>query len=194
MIAQETLEQVVTLHLECLPGSAFSRLGRETVSRFYAFVLRSGCEALFVEAGQGTRGAAVLSLEPFTLMRRFLFANLFSPAWLISLSLRPLAVFRVASEIVFGSGVPDAVKGLPEVVQIFAAATARRKGVGSRLLGQVQARLEQEGRAHYFLKTGKTPGNRALEFYKARGFERIGETPENIYLICRVGNSSGHGA
>ena len=74
-----------------------------------------------------------------------------------------------------------------ELLLIAALPGARRKGVGTALLGELESRLAAKGATRLTLEVMEA-NSAATEFYRARGFREVGLRPQYY------GRGPGHGA
>lgn len=175
-ISQHDVEQLTALHRRTLPRSVLGRMGPSTLERYYRWVVRSMSEQLFVSR-EGTRviGAAVLSLEPESVMRRFIAAA--PAAFVLSASaafLRDGAFRAQALAYVFERGKTTAA-AVPEVLQIFVAPDRQSRHAGTALLEQVETWLKTHGVARYSVRTLAERNDATVAFYARRGFQPAGE-------------------
>jgi ribosomal protein S18 acetylase RimI-like enzyme len=187
--------RVAALHRACLPGSILTALGDAGVARYYALVLASPHDHVFVvrDPGDADRAVAacVLTTAAPTLLRRF---ALHAPGALA----RELAGELVASRPLRGrlrARLGEAVRGLadrgppapalPEVTQIFTDAAARGRGLGARLLGAAEAGLRAAGHRAYCIHTLRDDNDAGIRFYRREGFSATGTTTSfgDHYLV-----------
>ena len=172
-----TATQLAGLHGEALEASLLSLFGPRVLARYYQFAVESEREIVVVAETAGrVTGAAVISLEPDRLARRFLRAHLISAlAGLTATLLRhPGRLGQVIGFLRSDSRPPPEVDNLPEVLQLFTAAEHRGKGVGRSLLVHAEGLLRAAGFTAYFVKTRQAEGNPALGFYHALDFQLVG--------------------
>lgn len=173
-LSREDAASIAAMHLEALPDSVVSRLGRRYAQSFYRYIARSTREVLLVaRPGPGSPivGACALSFDPSSLDRRLLAGS----GLIAALAIRP----HVLAQAYFPEGsngsalpdrLPDDLMDYPEVVTIFAHAAQRGRGVGTLLLKATERRLRERGLQAYLVKTLDDEGNRALKFYLDNGF------------------------
>lgn len=171
---------IAELHVKGIDDSLPALLGQQYAARFYSFLAASSCERLFVERVAGrVESVCVTSEAPDSLNARIVRATFPSliPAALAALQKRPFRRFLrgVLSEL---AQTTDASK-TPEITYIFTNAQVRGTGMGKRLIERVDQRLGELGFEGYYVKTLDDPDNRALAFYDAQGFERIGTKIES---------------
>ena len=177
--------RLAALHRACLPGSILSALGDAGAARYYAFVLASPHEHVFVvrDPGDGDRAVAgcVLTTAAPTLLRRFALrapgalARELAGQLVGSGRLRGRLVARLG-EARARSQVPPASLSLPEVTQIFTDPAARGRGLGARLLGAAEARLRAAGHRAYCIHTLRDDNDAGIRFYRREGFSQAGTT------------------
>ena len=168
--------QLTEVHLECLPDSLVSRLGRRYTRAFYRYINLSHNEHVFVERdAERIVSGCVLSLDPGTLMRRLAFG---SPLmWFAVLGvLRPSILRLLVGSL--GRGEPASqyrvLHSSPEVILMFTAQRARDRGAGSLLLGECERFLTARGYGQYLVRTVDDESNAALRFYAKNGFIECG--------------------
>lgn len=160
--------ELAHLHSTCLPASLLARLGERTLSEAYGYFAASPHERVLVARGDGAGilGAAVISLAPETLGRRLLLHT--------RLLLRPsrwLALLPAALEL--HDRQADAV-AWPDLVTLFVAVSARRRGVGAALLGSCAAECRASGSAGLCVYASAADAT-VIAFYIDNGFRRVGE-------------------
>ncbi len=186
-------EEIVNLHLELLSSSLISLIGKSVAKSYYKFIANSKKDYLFfVFKDSVVIGVCVLSTEPNTLMKRFLFNNLFSIGCYVFKSLLSSKEHRkriLSLLIKNGNGIPE-IDGLFEVVQIFTNPRLRDYKIGSNLIVQVEKFLLTENEQKYFLKTFASDANHALPFYNKRGFKNVGKrgvgNRDYLYFIKNI--------
>lgn len=173
------LDRLATLLRESLPDSAVSGFGQAYARAFYQYVETSEKELLILHRATDGRldGAAIVSLEPQSMERRLALAT---PLLLHAL-LHPLWFLVKVRGVLFGHADDDdaravtaKVRGVPELLIIYADSAQRDAGVGSDLIHNIEAALVAKGITHYCVRTVDEPTNRALGFYLKHGFEALG--------------------
>jgi GNAT superfamily N-acetyltransferase len=175
-VDEPDLRVLAQLHTACLADSFVTALGGAYVRSFYRYVTRSSKEFTLVERDAAGRivAATVVSLEPESFNRRLLLHT----SLLLHSVLRAPRMVRLLWPR--GSGTarnatPTRVRhDLPEMLLIFTASGERGRGVGSALLRRVDDRLRQLNVREYQVRTVTDPSNRALAFYRDRGFTPAG--------------------
>jgi ribosomal-protein-alanine N-acetyltransferase len=134
-------------------------------------------------AGRGARDAG-LSIEPASLSDLFNVARLqrrcfrrslaYRPLTLLMLHLWPRARFLVAREEgeIVGCVIGDTHGGQSRVISICVDPDRRRRGVGTRLLNEVEGRLH-EGNVILMVEAGNEAAQR---LYRKRGYLPVGES------------------
>jgi GNAT superfamily N-acetyltransferase len=176
--------RLARLHESTMPTSVFARTGADLLARYYQWIVTSPLEHLFVVKHDGrVAGAAVLSLAPSSLLRRFAMQT--PAAFSIAVLKRFLrdAVFRgelaaFVRERIGGNQTDEAV---PELVQIFVDPAERRRSIGSDLLAQVTEAVKGRGIPSYRARTLLNDTGGVVEFYTRRGFR-----PEREVRFCGV--------
>ncbi len=172
-------DRLARLHESTLPTSVFGRTGVRLLTRYYHWAASSPAEHLFVVRHDGViAGAAVLSLDPATLLRRFVLAAPVAFGVAVAARVATDAAFRMevaayVRERLVGGATEDAG---PELVQIFVDPAERRRAVGSALLNQIAELLAVRGLRRYHVRTLLNDNDEVLEFYKRRGFRPEQET------------------
>lgn len=164
----DDLDLVARMHVEALPGSLVSMIGRRYARVFYRYVARSTDEIVLLHRdGRELIAACIASLHPETLARRLL---LHTPLALhAALAVRRLPLRAMVAGARGPSAKPPAG---PEILLIFTVPAARSRGLGNQLLARCEAYLANLGHRRLLVKTRDEPGNRAIGFYERHGFER----------------------
>ena len=200
-LSPDDARQLAAMHCEILPDSLISRVGQEYARAFYRHVGESDREFAFVHRDNGTIvSACIVSLEPHTLQRRLL---LHTPLVLHApLAIRRLPVRAIAASL--AASVTSGVRALlasrgpssrashpgadrdpgiqpegPEVLLIFTLAEARGSGLGATTMARCEAFLRARNISRYFVKTLDDESNRAIAFYRRRGFSQLGTVVKN---------------
>ena len=187
--------RLAALHCECLPDSAVSALGERYAGRFYRYLAGSVTEHVFLHrnAGDVIDAACVVSLDPQGLNRRLwlstpLLGSLLrsTPAggrWVLARALSPsLRAHRYES----GDGA-SLVLDAPEFILVFVAPGMRRRGLGRALLARARAWLREAGYRRCLARTRDHPRNRAVDFYRAAGFELHGRSLRRGFQVWESG-------
>lgn len=210
------ITDLARLHRRCLTDSLVTAMGEAYVRSFYRYVTRSDREFVVVErgvvagsgagpvgtgssdTGHGGSGhgdtarivaAAVVSLQPANFYRRLLLHTSLVPS-LIRHSGALLAAWWAPhhpSPVIAAASPARVPAGMPEMILIFTAPDQRGTGRGSALLRQVESGLRARAVRAYQVRTELDPSNRALEFYRTRGFVPLGVstrlgTPFQVFL------------
>jgi GNAT superfamily N-acetyltransferase len=177
-LPEKDVERLSDLHRRVLPGSVLAKLGLRVLRYYYRWVEGSSRERLFlVRDHAGIQAAAVLSFDPETVLKRFLLQNptaLF-PGLLVSAMTSRAAraqLIGCARDLIRGGGSPI---GSPEILQIFTATDHRSDGLGTELIGRIEAELLQGDTTEYYAKTLLHGNDGAIEFYRRRGFQSIAQ-------------------
>lgn len=181
--------QLATLHRACLPDSMISMLGPAAVTRYYDLVTTSAVEHVVVARGTGpVEAACVLSLEPDTVLRRYVSAApLRFAADLAHRALTPAFRKRLLARLEEGGGA--AGTGVPEVTQIFTDAAQRGRGLGSALLLACEDKLRALGHLTYCIHTLRDDNDAGIRFYHREGFTDSGSSRSfgDHYLVMTKG-------
>lgn len=177
---ERSLAVLARLHAACLPDSLVGALGDRYVRAFYRYVERSQKEILAVERDESGRpvAAAVLSLEPATLLRRLL---LRTPLVVDLIKALPKLALKTLIRSRGAWTRPDTPISripsvLPQLILIFTDAAERGRGRATALIAEIERQLARRGIARYEVRTEADPANPALRFYENRGFEVQGVT------------------
>ena len=183
--------RLATLHCECLPDSAVSALGERYAGRFYRYVAGSVTEHVFLHrnAGDVIDAACVLSLDPSGLNRRLwcrtpllwslLRASRAGERRVLVSALSPLpGAHRYES----GDGASFVIDA-PEFILVFVAPGMCRRGLGRALILRSRAWLRKAGYRRCLARTRDHPGNRAVDFYRAAGFELRGRSSRRGFQV-----------
>jgi ribosomal protein S18 acetylase RimI-like enzyme len=178
-LTETDCRRLAALHVECLPDSLVSRLGRRYAVAFYRYLSRSDHERVFVHREDGRiASACVLSLRPQTLARRLALGTpllWFAPRLLAGLLWANVPARQAARTAQRG----DPGRGLPEVTHVFTAPEARGRGAASALLDHCEEFLLRQDHSRYVTKTVDDDANPALAFYRNRGFAELGWLAEH---------------
>lgn len=160
-----------------MPLSVLGRLGSPTLERYYRWVAQSMSEHLFVSReGSHVIGAAVVSLQPGSVMRRFIAsAPIAFVRGAVSAFLRD-HLFRAQTAAYFFERASARPPGVAEVLQIFVAADRQSRHAGTALLDHVETWLKLHGVARYVVRTLAERNDATLAFYMRRGFQPAGES------------------
>ncbi len=175
-------DDLVAHHIDSLEDSIVGALGPRYVRTFYRYLSRSPKEILVVERSGDARiaAAAVVTLDPSSLTRRLARHTPLLPCLLLRAA--PLLV-RWLAGLGTGAGSPPRTRdhadaGRPEMILIYTARGARGRGLGTALVQAVERELRSRRVTAYQARTVLAPSNRALAFYRARGFEPAGESTQ----------------
>ncbi len=176
VVTAETAAALAALHRASLPVSVLGRMGRSTLERYYRWVGRSNLEHLFLARDDHALiGAAVVSLRPASLLRRFIgddpvrFAVEAASAFV-----REPAFRRDVRAFMFEAG-DKAAHEEPEVLQVFVTAPARGRHTGTGLLQRVEEWLRARSLPRYCVRTLAEDNAATLAFYARLGFSTTGE-------------------
>lgn len=187
--------RLAALHRECLPGSAIAALGERYAERFYRYLSDSAQEHAFLhrDARGAIDAACVLSLDPGALNCRLWRRTPLLWSLLRASGARgrralasALSPFPGAHRYESGDGAP-AVFDAPELILVFVAPGRRRRGVGRALLARARAWLREAGYRRCLARTRDHPRNRAVEFYRATGFELRGRSSRRGFQVWESG-------
>ena len=183
--------QLAALHCGSLPGSAIAALGEPYAERFYRYLAESVREHAFVhrDATGAIDAACVLSLDPSGLNRRLwcrtpllwglLRASGADGRRALASALSPSpGAHRYES----GNGASRVVDA-PEVILVFVAPEMRRRGLGRALIARSRAWLREAGYRRCLVRTRNHPRNRAVDFYRAVGFELRGRSSRRGFQV-----------
>jgi len=171
-VDEPDIQVLAQLHAACLADSFVTALGDGYVRSFYRYVTRSGKEITLVERNTSGRivAATVVSLEPASFNGRLLRHT----SLLLHFVRRAPRVLGLlwprGSAASGGSTDTHAPHGVPEMLLLFTAESERGHGTGSTLLRRVEDRLRELHVRAYRVRTVMDPANRALAFYRDRGF------------------------
>jgi ribosomal protein S18 acetylase RimI-like enzyme len=194
----EHLSSVADIHIAAFPDSTFTKLGFETVKRYYAWQFEGPHDLIALGAFQGDRLVGYLIGGKFRgaligFLRKnwlFLFSRIvFAPWLLFSEELRKPIVkgglYLLRSKI---KGTPQSPEKREDHNRKFAGVLAiavspvfQRRGVGSRLLLDFESSALQDG----YLELGlivHIENKDALEFYRNSGWVTVGEQSGNFRL------------
>ncbi len=176
--------RLAALHRGCLPASAITALGDTYAESFYRYVAKSSREHAFVH--RNDRGAidaaCVVSLAPGSLNRRLWSSTPLLRALMCASGAgrrralaSALSPSPGAHRYQSGSGALRVVDA-PEIILVFVAPGMRHRGRGRALIARVRAWLRQAGHRRCLARTRDHPRNRAVDFYRAVGFELRGRS------------------
>lgn len=171
------IRELAQLHVTCLTDSLVGELGESYVRAFYRVVTRSADEVVALVRGEDARivAAAVVTLQPSTLTARL--ARQTPLVWHALTHARRLTVLAwqaVRRPRHAPPSDPPCDLPLPEMILTFTAESERGRGHGTALLTLVEDALRARQVETYQVRTVLEAGNRALDFYRRRGFEPAG--------------------
>jgi ribosomal protein S18 acetylase RimI-like enzyme len=168
-------ERLAALHAASLPSSLLSALGTAALARYYAFLLGSAHEVVWVaDSASSVCGGCVLSFEPHTVLSRF---ARHAPVRLAGELLRQIATSReLRRRMVRRLRDPRDMPHVPEVTQIFTDPAQRGRGVGAQLLRTCEAELRTRKIDSYFVHTQRDDNDAGIRFYRREGFVPVGES------------------
>ncbi|MFZ5893988.1 MAG: GNAT family N-acetyltransferase [Myxococcota bacterium] len=189
------LRRLAHLHAATLPGSILGNMGANTLVRYYAWVLNSGTEELFVAGREeGIWGAAVVSMDPGSVTNRFVGSSplRFGSELTRALAHRPVLRRQVLAFAREKLSAPSADASLPELMQIFVDGSRAGRSIGSELLSRVEESLRQQRVAEYCVRTLRDNNAATLNFYRRRGFVEFDarEFCGDGYVFLRKGLAS----
>ena len=180
-LSEADLARIAELHVASIEDSIPTMLGARYARAFFGYLARAPFESLFVERIQGRiESVCVVSFAPDTVYLRTLRATLpqlvlcAAAALLRSGRFRRFLLRFVVDLLRGAAGQPHA----PEITYIFTNAERRSRGIGQRLVQRVDRYLRERGVSAYYVRTIDEASNRALGFYDAQGFQRIGRQEE----------------
>jgi ribosomal protein S18 acetylase RimI-like enzyme len=175
------VRRIAALHVASIGESVPTMLGPWYARAFFRALLASSREHLFTLRIDGrVESACVVSFEPATVYSRILRVTLPQLALASALALLRSGQFRrfawhFAVDLLHGrAGQTHA----PEITYIFTHPQFRSRGLGKTLIQRIDRFLRERGVASYYVRTIDEPSNRALAFYDAQGFRRIGQQLE----------------
>ena len=174
----EDIRQLARLHRMTMPHSVLGHMGASTLERYYRWVVQSPSEQLFVSRENAEIvGAAVLSLSPDSVMRRFITAWPLSFATLAAAAfLRDRTFRRDVRGFLLNRDNGNASLAMPEVLQIFVAPERQSRHTGTELLDRVEGWLKTNRVSRYCVRTLAERNDATLAFYQRRGFKRVAES------------------
>ncbi len=188
--ASRDRDGLVALHQESLPDSLLSCLGRAALERYYDFVIDSKEEAVFVcRAEERVIGGCVLTYQSQSLLSRFVqkaplrFALELAQGVRKNRALARRLWLRLQERNPSG---PD----LPEVVQIFTAASQRGRGIGRDLLSFAEKTLADRAIGEYCIHTLRDDNEAGRRFYRRHGFQEVSEGRSfgDFYVLMTKGS------
>ncbi|EKE25372.1 MAG: hypothetical protein ACD_5C00188G0002 [uncultured bacterium] len=171
------IKKVAWLHSDCLPTSLLTLLGMSVLHEFYRFVASSKLEELFVVKQPDVLGAAVLSLRPDDLDKRFALNSwiVFFPALLLGICSKPF-FWKSIKNFICGSSKEIAQHEEVELVILFVDKSIRKQGIASKLLDDAEKFLLDKGIRSYYVKTVANHDDpQAVSFYQRKGFLKYRE-------------------
>lgn len=180
-LSEEDLARIADLHVRSIDDSIPTMLGARYARAFFRYLARSPFEWLFVErVGGRIESVCVVSLAPDSVYLRTLRATL--PQLVLGATTAVLRSPRFRRFLL--RFVADLLRGTagqthaPEITYIFTSPILRSRGIGRSLVCRVDAFLCERGVSSYYVRTIDESWNRALGFYDAQGFVRIGRQQE----------------
>ena len=170
-------ERLAVLHTQSMPLSVLGRMGAPTLRRYYHWAAGSEREHVFLAREDGVvTGAAVLSLAPGTVIRRFVGSTPLSFAAAAAAAFLRDSAFR-RDVFAWLGGDNGGSEYAPEVMQIFVAREHRSRHTGTALLRRVEEWLQQQAATRYYVRTLADNNQSTLAFYERRGFRQVGVRP-----------------
>jgi ribosomal protein S18 acetylase RimI-like enzyme len=159
--------RLAALHTTGLADAVLTLMGPGYLRRFYAFLVRSPREVVFV----GRAGAEIVALCVVTWGEETVLARAVAATWpsFIARAAARLCVsapFRRACWGVLRAGRRSSHK--PQILLLYADPARTGQGIGGRLLAFVEAGLA--GERVLYTKTDGGADNRAIAFYERHGF------------------------
>lgn len=180
-LSEADVDRMAALHVESIDDSLPALLGVAFARRLYRFFEASSRELVVVERVEGrVASVCVVSFDPASLQSRITRATLGSLVPAAAAAFLAKAAFRAHLR----HAVADAIKGsdtalhAPEITYVFTDRQLRGRQLGKRLIERVDRGLAARGFDTYYVKTLDDPDNRAIAFYQANGFARIGSRLE----------------
>lgn len=170
-------DSCVRAHSLLLPSSLLSMLDASVLARYYEFISKSTEDAVLIRIDESRfLGAAVVSLDPDTLNWRFFLKRIAPIGWTVFRSFLSNARIRkfIIMQVKGGADSRPRHCDGPELLQIYVDEYAQSKGVGTALLKDTEEWLRGRQISRYVVKTENVPANKALNFYRCRGYEEIG--------------------
>lgn len=158
------LNRLAQLHLKCLPGSVFSRLGSKVTQLLYKYLFTSEYERVTIIRDDtfAVVGASVVSFSTNTLVRRLVW---YSNPFLKNL----VRENKLITESLKTNDAP--IKDLtPELVFIYVDPELRSQGIGKALLEMAHGEAVRNGFTAISIVTARQANNPAIKFYLQNGY------------------------
>lgn len=171
------LARIATLHVESIDDSLPALLGTAFTEQLYRFLAASEKELVFVERVDGEiASVCVVSFEPDSLQKRIVGKTLVRllPAALAALFTNAAFREHLRHALREALGAADVPLHAPEITYVFTNPRLRGRQLGRYLVERVDRELSARAVRSYYVKTLDDPDNRALGFYAANGFVRLG--------------------
>ncbi|MEH6632268.1 MAG: GNAT family N-acetyltransferase [Halopseudomonas aestusnigri] len=164
------ISRLVSLHMQSLPTSIIARLGKGVTESFYRFVINNDNDILIITRDDNSQiiAAGFVSLDPDKL-EKGLKTNL------ETLFYTALNFFKVPLSTFFSIRGNLTAPLQPELIYLFCDSKLRSRGVGRKLLEQIEMELQSISLSDYFVKTLEGENNKAINFYEANDFHPCGE-------------------
>jgi GNAT superfamily N-acetyltransferase len=173
------LKLIARLHAESLPNDFLPLLGEKALLLFYDFLDGSLLERCLLahDSAGGIAGCCVVSLSPWTLVRRFL---CYHPMRLVGILCSQLLKYPPLLARAFGFIARRRSPGarIPinssEIAFLFVRGLSRGTGTGRYLIEQAELWAKEKGSRYLTARTASGHSNSAVAFYQKAGFAVIG--------------------
>jgi ribosomal protein S18 acetylase RimI-like enzyme len=178
-------EAVGEVHCAAFPKSVLTRLGKEAVCRYYAWLLEGPHELYAIGARRGRElvgfcfgGIAPMAMSGFLRLNKALLSRrLLVRPWLI---VDPLFRDRfkrglralTRPEVTFDSDPPDAPKRPFDILSIGVKPRLQGTGIGKLLMAEAESTARRHG-FHVMTLMVKINNKQAIDFYLALGWEKL---------------------
>lgn len=172
------VKEIVDVHLSAFPDFFLSSLGVDFLKTYYRCFAKHQSGNLMV----GTMDNKVVAFAAATsdckgfntsLLKRNLFA--FGCRFLVLLFTKPMAIVHLAKNMTKTSEKVEDNEDCAELYSIGTTEAVQGEGIGTKLMGLLEAQLKEQGVEKLSLTTDYVDNEATLSFYKKNGYEVLYE-------------------
>ena len=172
------VKEVVDVHLSAFPNFFLSTLGASFLRTYYRCFIKHKSGNLSVSTMDDkvvAFAAATSECRGFntSLLKKNLFA--FGCRFLVLLFTKPMAIVHLVNNMTKTSEEVEDYEDYAELYSIGTAAVVQGKGIGTKLMERLEARLRKQGVEKISLTTDYVDNDATLGFYKKNGYEVLYE-------------------
>jgi len=167
------VKEVVDVHLSAFPNFFLSTLGAGFLKTYYrCFALHKSGNLIVAMMNNKVVAFAAATSECRGFNTSLLKSNLFAFGWrlLVLLFTKPMAIVHLAKNMTKTSEEVVDNEDYAELYSISTTAVVQGKGIGSKLMEQLEAQLKEQGVEKVSLTTDYVGNEATLGFYKKNGY------------------------